>query len=240
MISKNCSPALYGLYRIQTLGETEVANQAFPPASQAVQVTPAAILLFPFAFHKIRPLTWNQLNRDDGIKAGALGLRPRPVAAASEPGRSERRGGARPAIALAAMTNAHHQDHQFAALSLLRIHPQGQSRRQGYRRAGRSPQPPAPDQPWRPWLQGVSVPAQLQIRRRELGVANQPLQRQRLGRGPAHWRRRLSPAAARGSGRGHLEDAVIPADGVYWLRALACEKVAEAWGSLWCAWRLRG
>ena len=31
----------------------------------------------------------------------------------------------------------------------------------------------------------------------------QLLQRQRLGRGPVHWRR-LSPAAARGSGRGHL------------------------------------
>ena len=28
--------------------------------------------------------------------------------------------------------------------------------------------------------------------------------------------------------------------GIYWLRALACEKVAAAWGSLWCAWRLRG
>ena len=36
MISKNCSPALYGLYRIQTLGETDVANHASPPASQAV------------------------------------------------------------------------------------------------------------------------------------------------------------------------------------------------------------
>ena len=107
-------------------------------ASQpSVQVTPAAILLFPFAFpqasttphtalgtlHKIRPLTWTQLNRDQGFKAGALGLRPRPVAVASEPSRSERRCGARSAIGLAAMTNAHHQDHQFAALPLLLVHP---------------------------------------------------------------------------------------------------------------------
>jgi len=43
------------------------------------------------------------------------------------------------------------------------------------------------------------------------GVGGQPagqgfqlLQRQRLCRSPAHWRRRLSPAAVRGSGRGHL------------------------------------
>jgi hypothetical protein len=54
------------------------------------------------------------------------------------------------------------------------------------------------------------------VRRGKSGAANQPfphqpgrqgiqlLQRQRLCRGPAHWRRRLSPAAARGSGRGHL------------------------------------
>ena len=50
-----------------------------------------------------------------------------------------------------------------------------------------------------------------QVRRGESAVPRQPglqgfqlLQRQWLCRSPAHWRRRLSPAAARGSGRGHL------------------------------------
>ena len=160
---------------------------------------------------------------------------------------TERRGGACPAIAPAAITNVHHQDHQCAALPLLRNHPRGQSRRQGCRRAGRSPQPPTPDQPWRPRLPGANYvggrrpPDRLgpgSRAGRPPGLPAAPAAA--AGSRPSALAAAAEPAAVRGSGRGHPEDAVIPADGVHWLLALAWEKVVAAWGSLWCAWRLRG